>query len=255
LCQAAYEVAKECKTGFADTASAFHKAGSPEEAMKRQYWAWDKVHLGPAGHDLVADTVFAAIGSKGLADLGAAPNASWMKASAPAQLAEGETPLSSFEPGQDDLVRSAGGKIVAEHATDGKHALRLVSLPADYAAMSIEDGRALRLVRENSRVLVDVFNPQDGDVFLGVSVRDPESKDFNSRYNGSVTVKPGKSTIDFDYTRLARSGTAKNATPDFVRTGQIMLIVFFLDPRGSGRPVTLFFDNVRLASAPAGKAS
>ena len=46
LCRAAFEVARERKTGFVDAATAFHKAGSREEALKRQYWAWDNVHLG-----------------------------------------------------------------------------------------------------------------------------------------------------------------------------------------------------------------
>jgi hypothetical protein len=44
---AAYEVAREHKTGFVDAATAFHKAGSREEALRRKYWAWDNLHLGP----------------------------------------------------------------------------------------------------------------------------------------------------------------------------------------------------------------
>ena len=51
------------KTGLADIAALFHEAGSPEAALQRQYWAWDKVHLGPAGHTLVAQAVLAAITS------------------------------------------------------------------------------------------------------------------------------------------------------------------------------------------------
>ena len=65
LCQAARAVARERKTGFADAAGAFHKAGSAEESLKRTYWAWDNVHLGPGGHELIADTVFRAIQSAG----------------------------------------------------------------------------------------------------------------------------------------------------------------------------------------------
>ena len=63
LCVAACEVAKERKTGFVDAATAFHKAGTPAEALRRQYWAWDKVHLGSGGHGLIAEIVFAAIAS------------------------------------------------------------------------------------------------------------------------------------------------------------------------------------------------
>lgn len=75
LCRAECEVARERKTGLADTARAFHAAGSPDEALKRQYWAWDKVHLGGPGHDLFAATVFAAIQCGGLDDLKASTNA------------------------------------------------------------------------------------------------------------------------------------------------------------------------------------
>ena len=79
MCQAAYLVAQQRKTGFADAASAFHQAGTREEAVQRQYWAWDNVHLGPAGHELIAETVFRAIQSEGQADLQTVGDASWIK--------------------------------------------------------------------------------------------------------------------------------------------------------------------------------
>jgi lysophospholipase L1-like esterase len=55
--QAVERVAREKKTGFVDIAAEFRKAGTPDEAMKREYWAWDKVHLGRAGHELVKDAI------------------------------------------------------------------------------------------------------------------------------------------------------------------------------------------------------
>jgi lysophospholipase L1-like esterase len=69
LCAAAQDVARERKTGFVDAAGAFHKAGSREEALRREYWVWDNVHLGPGGHALIADTVATAIGAGGAGDL------------------------------------------------------------------------------------------------------------------------------------------------------------------------------------------
>jgi lysophospholipase L1-like esterase len=81
LSQAACTVARERNTGFVDAATAFHKAGSREEALKRSYWAWDNVHLGAGGHDLIADAVFRGLQSAGLADLKTAAGAYWMKAS------------------------------------------------------------------------------------------------------------------------------------------------------------------------------
>jgi hypothetical protein len=89
--------------------------------------------------------------------------------------------LSSFEPGQEDLVDHGAGQVVKQHATDGEHALRLVSKEKDYPGFSLQDGSALRLPRENSRVLVDLFNPHDQDVDVQLLVRDPQAKDYNSR--------------------------------------------------------------------------
>lgn len=84
-------------------------------------------------------------------------------------------------------------------------------------------------------------------------VRDPQANDYNSRYNGSITVKPGRSTIDLDYTRLPRYATRENEKPDCVDPRQITLLVFFLDQSTAGKPITLFFDNVRLAREATGK--
>jgi hypothetical protein len=254
LCGAVYEVARERRTGFVDAATAFHKAGTREDALRRRYWVWDNVHLGPGGHALVADTVFAALGAGGAGDLQKAATASWMKTwLARRAAAPGETPLSSFEPGQEDLVDHGAGQVVKQHATDGEHALRLVSKEKDYPGFSLQDGSALRLPRENSRVLVDLFNPHDQDVDVQLLVRDPQAKDYNSRYNGSVTVRPGRSTIDLDYTRLPRYATQKNPQPEHLDARQITLVVFFLDQPPGSKPITLFFDNVRLAREATGR--
>lgn len=254
LCVAAYEVARARKTGFVDAATAFHQAGTREEALRRQYWVWDNVHLGPGGHELIAETVCAAIGSGGAGDLSTAANAAWMKArSAWRAAASGETRLSSFESDQEDLVNHGAGHVVQEHASDGKHALRLASKEKEYPGFSLEDGPALRLIRENSRILVDVFNPQDRDVDVQLLVRDPQAKDFNTRYNGSVTLKPGRNTIDLDYTRLPRYATQQKDQPDYVDARQITLLVLFLDQSAGSQPIMLFFDNVRLAREATGK--
>jgi hypothetical protein len=130
-----------------------------------------------------------------------------------------------------------------------------VSQEKEYPGFSLEDGRPLRLIRENSRILVDVFNPHDHDVDVRLLVRDPQANDYNSRYNGSVTVKPGRNTIDLDYTRLPRYATQNSEKPDTLDARQITLIVFFLDQPAGGTPMTLFFDNVRLAREATGKVA
>ncbi|NQT50948.1 heparinase II/III family protein [bacterium] len=77
MCRAVYEVAKEKKAGFADVATAFHAAGSPDAALKQGYWAWDKTHLGAKGHDTACTVFLQAIQSGGTADLEAATRARW----------------------------------------------------------------------------------------------------------------------------------------------------------------------------------
>lgn len=58
---AAKAVAAEKQTGLADLAGAVRKLGSADEALKQKVWEWDKVHLGPRGHELVKDLVLGAV--------------------------------------------------------------------------------------------------------------------------------------------------------------------------------------------------
>jgi lysophospholipase L1-like esterase len=58
---AARDVAKEKNVALADVAGEFRKPSSPDEALKREYWAWDKVHLGAKGHEVARDAVLQAI--------------------------------------------------------------------------------------------------------------------------------------------------------------------------------------------------
>ena len=61
MASAVRTVAEAKKTGLADVASAFLRAASADAALKQGLWAWDKTHLGPAGHRLTADQVLTAI--------------------------------------------------------------------------------------------------------------------------------------------------------------------------------------------------
>jgi lysophospholipase L1-like esterase len=62
LAEACRKAARERNAGLADTSAAFHAAG--KEDRERLYVS-DKVHLGPAGHELVARTVLAALEASG----------------------------------------------------------------------------------------------------------------------------------------------------------------------------------------------
>ena len=50
---------------------------------------------------------------------------------------------------------------------------------------------------------------------------------------------------------MPRTATEKSDKPDYVNAKQLTLFVLFLDSHGSGTPVTLYFDNVRLAGKKA----
>jgi lysophospholipase L1-like esterase len=63
--QATRDVAKETGVTLVDEAAAFRDAGTPAEAMKREYWAWDKTHLGIGGQKLAAEQVMAVLKEAG----------------------------------------------------------------------------------------------------------------------------------------------------------------------------------------------
>lgn len=60
LAEAVRVVAAKKRTGLADVSAAFHQAGA-EPAARPSRYCRDKVHLGPAGHELAAKTMFRAI--------------------------------------------------------------------------------------------------------------------------------------------------------------------------------------------------
>ncbi|HZL36240.1 MAG TPA: GDSL-type esterase/lipase family protein [Tepidisphaeraceae bacterium] len=55
------KVAAEKKTGLIDIAADFRKPGTPEAALKQEYWAWDKVHLGKKSQEIVRDAILRGI--------------------------------------------------------------------------------------------------------------------------------------------------------------------------------------------------
>jgi len=59
--QAIRDVAKEKGVALADVAAEFRDGRTADEALKYQYLAWDKVHLGPKGHEATRDAVLQAI--------------------------------------------------------------------------------------------------------------------------------------------------------------------------------------------------
>jgi len=61
MAEAVRSVAQEKKTGLADVSAAFHEVGDQNETARDWLYAWDKVHLGPLGHPVTAETVYEAV--------------------------------------------------------------------------------------------------------------------------------------------------------------------------------------------------
>ena len=246
MARAVRTVAAERKTGLADLAVAFHKAGSAEEALKQGYWAWDKTHLGAKGHDIVAEVVSKAVATPGLPEIPASEEAPAPAAGQAATGAGGDATLFyGFEPDEAAMVTITSGAVVKEHATQGASAVRLTRDPQQYAMIAVGDGVALRKLRENSRLLVDVLNPQDKPVTMGIRMDDAQSSNYATRYNNDgYVVQPGKSTIDLDYSKLKVSGGGRELDP-----AAIGLLLFMLHPGPNAD--ALFFDNMRFAPVGA----
>jgi len=61
MAEAVWAVAQEKRTGIADIAGVFHEIGDQNETARDWLYAWDKVHLGPLGHPVTAETVYEAV--------------------------------------------------------------------------------------------------------------------------------------------------------------------------------------------------
>jgi hypothetical protein len=152
--------------------------------------------------------------------------------------------LSSFEPGGPNLVQG-DGTVVAEHASDGRNALRVQSDGKSYAGLQIVEGRALRKFKDYVLLKVDVFNPQDQPVHCSARIDDAASKDYGSRYNDDgVVMPPGKSTFELNLTGLTKSNARNFAEREKVDLSTVRLMTLCIAP--AGKPLTLYFDNVRL---------
>jgi len=120
--------------------------------------------------------------------------ASWMRTRpAGRAAAPGETLLSSFEPGQEDLV-----DVFNPHDHDVDVQLLVRDPQAnDYLGLRILEGSALRKFRDHVLLKTDVVNPQDKPIRCTARIDDAASKDYGSRYNDDdVVMPPGRSTFE-----------------------------------------------------------
>jgi hypothetical protein len=151
--------------------------------------------------------------------------------------------LSSFEPDGVALVRHEG-TVVAEGASDGKHACRLESDEKEYRAIEVLP-EALARFKDHRWLKADLYNPGEKGVSYGVRVDDAKSRDYGSRANfDGLFAPPGRSEVRVDMRWLPR-GTRGDTRLDL---DALRLVKVFLGP--SKEKSVLFIDNVRLEGSP-----
>ncbi len=151
--------------------------------------------------------------------------------------------LAGFEPGAPNPF--VGGKVVADHATDGKFSAMLESTTDGYPTLTVTAPAVLAKFKDYILLKADVYNPQDHVVQFGVRIDDAKSTSYGTRYNDDgVAVAPGKSTFEINITNLTRSNARSVTDRQPLDVGSLKLFSFFMHP--SKTPYVLYFDNVRL---------
>lgn len=165
----------------------------------------------------------------------------------PAQAQESKVLLiTSFEADGEKAV-TGDGKIVDEKASDGKKCYKINHSGDGFTGMEIADKASLAKFKDFVLFKVDVFNPTNDPIVMGVRADDGKSKDFGSRFQderGAVAA-PGWSTYELNLTGLTRSNSKNYFAKDRLDVGDLKLIKIFV----SGKPITLYFDNVRLEAS------
>jgi hypothetical protein len=136
--------------------------------------------------------------------------------------------IASFE----DSNPFTGGKVVAEHATHGKKALRI---DRNYVAMdAAQDWSGYEYLK------ADVYTDSDTPLPLEIEVRDRDTRDYWTRVNYATVVPPGASTLIIP-TALYVGEKSRPGRP--LRREAITRLVFAV---GEKPPAPLFLDNLRL---------
>ena len=155
--------------------------------------------------------------------------------------------LTGFEPGEKTKVE-ADGEVVTEHATEGKHALKMENHGQGFTAVRITDREVLRQFKDYVLLKVDVFNPQDRVVRCCIRIDDAESKGYGTRYNDeNFVAPPGESMMELNITSLLRSSSKNFAARDKLDNSRLTLVNVFMGPQKES--TVLYFDNLRLESS------
>jgi hypothetical protein len=126
-----------------------------------------------------------------------------------------------------------------EHVTNGKRSLKMQLFPTVYPGLSLK--LAERDWRRFDSVALDIYNPQDEALEIAVRIDDREDyPDFDDRYNGRITLVPGRNNLRIPLNCLRTSGTGR---PLNLKT--IKRFLFFLVD--TQKIYNLYVDNIRLA--------
>ena len=156
---------------------------------------------------------------------------------------EKELLITSFEDGLGPI--KGDGKISQEQASDGKSSYKIEHKGEGYTGIWLEDKATLAKFKDFLLFKVDVYNPTDEPIQLGVRADDGKSKDFGSRFNDErgCTAAPGWSTYELNLTSLTKSNSKNFTAKEMLDIKDLRLIKIFV---GGNKPQVLYFDNLRL---------
>ncbi len=151
--------------------------------------------------------------------------------------------LLDFETEADQKAHTQGDFMVisTEHATSGKHSLKITT-PGNYMGLGLKDPAMLKKLADYRTLALDVYNPLPFHILYYLRVEDAKKGRYASDYN---FIPPGASTIRLSLQALPLPWP--NVGSYVVNPASLQSITFFLG-RDSGTwdpPVQFYIDNVR----------
>ena len=173
----------------------------------------------------------------------------WGFVSAGTALGQDELVLGDFEGKLDARWAKNGSEstvsFVAEHATRGKRALKLL-VKGKYPGIRL-DRPAVADWSKYDKMKMDIFNPSDEVLKLHIGLRDRASGgSWHNRATLPFSVRPGKNPFEFNVTGIkANNGRVMDRS-------QIAQMLIMLDP--GKEPIEVYIDNIRLVKEKVVKA-
>lgn len=169
-------------------------------------------------------------------------------------------PICSFEtPAEITALRPANATIeaVADHATDGKQALKVIYQPAEWPQVKVKADKGWNWAQYDG-LLIDVTNPGTAPVRFGIRADDEKAAKSQHEYRqGDGTIEPGKTAtfalpiggnpMSFGMRGLPLVPGIRVVEGDFKaaidRAKMVEFQVFMHAPK---TPTTLILDNIRV---------